>query len=86
MPPGGGEMPPPIPPEQVFGPEPGPAPPTGGAAPPAEPGVSPGDLQALLMQAQAGPYGGMPEANASVHGPGVGAAELGGLTREGPVG
>jgi hypothetical protein len=86
-PPGGQQMPPPIPPEQVFGPEPGAEPPPqGGAAPPAGPGMSPGDLQALLMQAQSGPYGGMPEMNASPHGPGVGAAELGGLTREPPVG
>ena len=80
-------MPSPIPPEQVFGPEPGTAPaPEGGAAPPAGPGVSSGDLQALLAQAQSGPYGGMPEANASPHGPGVGAGELSGMTREGPVG
>ena len=77
----------PIPPEQVFGPEPGAAaPPSAAAVPPAGGGMNAGDLQALLQQAQSGPYGGMPEANASVHGPGIGAAELGGLTREGPVG
>ena len=87
MAPAPGEAPPPIPPEQVFGPEPGAAAPPQGEAPPAEPGMTPGDLQALLMQAQqqgqgAAPHGGIPEMNASPRGPGLAATELGGLTRE----
>ena len=78
---------PPIPPEQVFGPEPGTAPAADmGAVPPAGDGMTPGDLQAILAQAQqfggGAPHGGMPEMNATPHGPGIGAGELSGLTRE----
>jgi len=76
----------PVPPEQVFGPGEG-MPPEGmppeGVPPEQGPGM--GDIQAMLQQMTGGasaPYGGPPEMNASVHGPGVPAAELGGLFGE----
>ena len=76
----------PVAPEQVFGP----APQEGGMppmeAPPQEGGeLNMGDVQAMLQQmggAPAAPYGGIPEANAGVHGPGVASADLGQLFGE----